>query len=351
MPTRGIESLFFILICIVVMPVGSQALASIVAEPVYTGGHSATLVGEGLDLDYRGTKDSHFSLSAAEAGSDGLWGGVAVFDVPELDLGIPIDAFSVPIFAGGLSFDVGSCTASLGTAGIFPPSLSSNVSSIDISLASDPAFCFEGSVAYDGVSLALLWGEGAGAIEIGDGAKVGELGCSLGLAALRYKSWGALCGYASGEASLSINTWIFKFLPIPWAEADGSFDLRFAAVWGSIPFGGPCFGGSIDLGTGLVWNNGVFFDSTAGVGWKTTSSLAWSLASHTSGIAVLHPNLYWRPSPYLAFGLGRWLPYTWGWTFQNGTSEIASAAPSSWSSLSLATILFSGLEVTGKYEF
>jgi hypothetical protein len=358
----------------------AQEVDALAAAPWATDAGHGWLLGEGcriegaaaggrLDLWSTGAFEGHFSLTGAGASIGGLWFGAGALGLPSSDLGIKIDAFRLPAIAEGYRFRSGPWSASLAMANAFIPELTTSYSSLDFTIAPQPTICLGGSLGYEDLSLSLAWARESGDVFINRSADSGSCDLSLGAAALGWKDWGLLCGYASGEACLTVKSWLSTFADIPWMEWSGSLDALFAAGWGRLSLGAGQWRCSLEGALGLVWSGGSAIRLKRGRSSSTTTDTTWTLGAGPSGLAIAHPSIEWRPAGSLQITLGRWLPFAWGWSVTEtsglpsttstggGTSTGGSTSTgggsstgTTTSSLSAEELLLSGLELRISYK-
>lgn len=342
----------------------SQSLSTALVVPIDIGGLSARLAEEDaalgdfgraarLDLWFPSGNAGNASLTMAEASLKSLWLGCGVLSLPSIDAGFSLSPCSIPFFAEGASFDRGLWSASFMLAAVPVPRIDMEAFSTPFDIASTQAFLLSGTLGYGSSSLRLFFADVEGSVEMSGMGPPGAFSGGLGFASLDFGSWGLLYGSALGNASITLKSFLSSFTSLPWVLGSGSVDFQFAAGWGSLLLGGTHWTAGVDAAVGLFWNLGSSANGTIIENGSATGALSWPLDIRSAGILIVHPSFGWTPLRGLKIGIGRWLPYYWyasSPASSGGSSPPVSSSTASLESLSLETILLSGIEVTVKYS-
>lgn len=328
----------------------AQTISATYAIPFETPDFSARLVGEGLslgesgylehiDLGIQGNDPKKFALTSAHGSWKHIWVGGDILDVPDLSIGFPLAGFTVCAVSEGLQYAGPRWFASIGAEQVIIPDLSANILSGAVSLVSDPISAFVGTFGFQDLSLSLLWAESRSVLMFDNTNRLGGFSGNVGIIALRWREWGALCGYLRGDGNVATKNWVVSLFNLPWIEGSGLVDFRYAATWGSLSLNRPLFDARLDMAAAVFLNCGASASWT--VGGSAPSSGEWSFAAQYGGIVLLHPEIGWKPFPGLRVSLGRWVPYV----FSSDSSLSLSTG-----NLSVSNMLLSGMELTCSFS-
>jgi len=343
-----------------------QTVSATLVAPIDVAGFSARLSEEDFALDDVGrvarfdlwvptNSAGNASLTVAESSFGKLWIGGGVLSLPSIDLEFSISPSTIPFFAEGIKLDQGLLSASFMAATILAPPIGIEAFSMPLTVASAQAFWISGSLGYDGSSVGFFGAEGGGSIRSGGNTNIGDLSGSVGGISLDLGGWGLLYGRALGDAGITIKSFLSSFfISLPWVAGNGTADLQFAAAWGSLRLGGPQWTAGIEAAAGFFWSQAISANARIIQDGVATAYLSWPFGIQSAGIVLVHPNLSWIPMRWLRIGIGRWLPFSWvepSASSAAGAPSSVSSAIASVESLSLETILLSGLEMTASCTF
>ena len=344
----------------------AQTISMALVAPMDVNGLSARLAEEDFrpgdigraarfDLWFPTGNAGNASLTMAETSFKNLWVGGGVLSLPSIDLEFSFSPCTIPFFAEGIKLDQGLLSASFMVATVFAPLIGVEAFSMPFTIASAQAFYVSGELGYDGSSVGFFGAEGGGSIRSSGNENIGDLSGSVGGISLDLGGWGLLYGSAQGEANVTIKSFLSLFFPsLPWAAGNGTADLQFAAAWGSLRLGGPQWTAGVEAAAGFFWSQGISANARIIQNGVVTANLSWPFGIQSAGLVLVHPSLTWVPMRGLRIGIGRWLPFSWvepSTPGATGAPSSVSSAVASIESLSLETILLSGLEMTASCTF
>lgn len=312
-----------------------------------------------LDLFRVGDQSMHFSMNAARVNP-----GIFNFDM--LFLGIPdlaedelrLDAFSVPVFAEGVSVPLSWGRASLAFVNGFIPVLTDSIQSHALSAVSEPFLGVSGALTAGEWWAAAFWGQGSAGLTI-DETKIGKADASIAFAAAGSSHLGLFAGMVRESLDADVKTSL-SFITGQYFSADGNVDVKCLGGWGSIGLENQCLRFDLRGAVGVFWFNdtGLATSYREEVNGGITTR-RWQPAQSPAGLALLIPSVTYKIKPQIEIQLSRTIPLAWSWGISSSTDggkatdEAVGAAINitNIAQLSWETILFSGLVFYLKWSY